>query len=203
MLKRVSLALACAAVFTTAALADTSPVMAGLRECDLPTVPEGGHVRFEFKVSAAGVVSDVKVLESSGNAGSDARAAKCVASYTWKPATHDGQPVDGIGHYALNFGARIQDLEGAERAFMLLERDADRRCHKLFPIDRRFDLPGQPITLVAVARLASGEVQTKIMQSAGAKADANATKCMLQLVGDRTDLPTTFVRTFSVDWSHR
>jgi TonB family protein len=204
MLKRVLPALLGAALLTGAALADTPPTLGGIKECDGPRLPEGGHTTVGFKVTAAGAAEDFKVIESSGNTDSDERVVKCVAGYSWKPATHDGVAVDGTTTFTFNFGQRIADMEdGPRKAFHVLERDADRRCRKLYPIDPRFDLGGQPITLVAVARLKSGEIVTKVMQSAGAKADAKAVKCVTELVKGHDDLPAEFVRTISVDWSHR
>lgn len=207
MLKTISYALAGAllvAANAAAADVDTKPQFAGLKECDAPTVPSEGHAKFEFKVTAAGTVEDMKVVQSSGNPDSDAKAAKCVAGYTFKPATHNGVPVDGVGHFSFNFGTRIADMEdGPRKAFHVLERDADRRCQKLYPINVKFDLTGQPISLVTIARLKSGEIQTKIMQSAGETADAHAVKCLTELVRGHDDLPAEFVRTISIDWSHR
>jgi TonB family protein len=205
MLKRIALALLCATAATSAAAADTDtkPVLAGIKECSTPPrVPDSGAVKLSFRVTETGAVEDVRVETSSGNADSDARAAKCVAGNTYHPATHNGVPVAAPMVFNYHWG-RVEEMTGDKRAFAALERDADRRCHKLFPIDRRFDLPGQPITLVGIARLPSGEIQTKIIQSAGPKPDANAVKCMLEIVHDHDDLPATFVRTISIDWSHR
>jgi TonB family protein len=201
MLKRIALALLCATGVARADT-DTKPVLAGIKECAAPRTPASGAVSLVFKVTEAGTVEDVRVEKSSGDAGSDERAAKCVAGYTYHPATHNGVPVAAqtVFHYHWGY---IPDMEGDAKAYAVLERDAEHRCHKLFPVDRRLDLPGQPITLVEVARLASGEVQTKIVQSAGPKADANAIKCMAEIVKDHTDLPATFARTLSIDWSHR
>ncbi|GAA0566943.1 TonB family protein [Rhizomicrobium electricum] len=205
MNKRIWLALACTSILASgAALADTHPRLAGIKECDAPNSPADGHVRFLVKVSATGVVEDVQVAESSGDASSDRRAAKCVAGYSWTPATHNGEAVEGVAHFTFNFGVRVGDLaDGPRKAFHVLERDADRRCRKLYPIDPRLDIGGQPITLVAVARLKDGEIQTKVMQSAGEKADAAAVKCVTKLVADHDDLPAEFARTIAVDWSHR
>lgn len=206
MLKRMCLALACAGVFVTgAALADTHPKLAGIKECDnAPHSPKDGLVKLLVKVTAAGTVEDVSVAESSGDAAADQRAAKCVAAYSWTPATHNGTPVDGVVHFTYGIGAPLNEMaEGPRKAFHVLERDADRRCPKLFPIDPRVDLGNQPITLVTVARLKSGEIQTKVMQSAGEKADANAVKCVTKLVAEHDDLPAEFARTIAVNWSHR
>jgi TonB family protein len=203
MLNRMTLALACAIVAAGAAYADTDtkPVLTGLKECDPPRVPEGGQVKLAFKVTETGAVVDVKIAVSSGDAGSDERAAKCVAKYIYTPATHNGVAVAAFTTFDYHWG-RLADMTGERKAFARLERDADRRCQRLYPIDKHFDLTGQPITLVAVARLPSGEVQTKIVQSAGSKADANATKCVVHLIADHEDLPAVFTRTISVDWSH-
>ena len=204
-----TLALAMGAVLlvgaeAAAADSDTRPEFAGIRECDGPKNPTDGHIRFVFKVTAAGAIEDVRVEQSSGDPEADAKATKCAAGLIFKPATHNGVPVDGIAHFNYNFGTRITDMaEGPRKAFHVLERDADRRCQKLYPINIRFDLTGQPITLVTVARLKSGEIQTKITQSAGETADANAVKCITQMVREHDDLPAEFVRTISVDWSHR
>jgi len=206
MLKRIALALlfASAVVATSAAAADvdTKPVLAGIKECDAPRTPASGAVDLIFTVTETGTVTDVRVTKSSGDEGSDARAAKCVAAYSYHPATRNGVAVAAQTVFKYHWGY-IPEMEGEHKAFAVLERDADRRCHKLYPIDRRFDLPGQPITLIAVARLASGEIQTKIMQSAGPKPDAQAAKCVLEIIKDHDDLPATFVRTLSINWSHR
>ena len=201
MLKRIALALLCATGVARADT-DTKPVLAGIKECDAPRTPASGAVNLVFKVTEAGAVEDVRVEKSSGDAGADERAAKCVAAYTYRPATRNGVPVAAPTAFNYHWGY-IPEMEGEAKAYAVLERDADHRCHKLYPIDRRFDLPGQPITLVAVARLTSGEIQTKIVQSAGPKPDTNAIKCMLEIVKDHADLPATFARTISVDWSHR
>jgi TonB family protein len=207
MLKQSLLALACTGVLVTgAALADTDthPHLAGIKACDAPRTPEDGHVKLLIKVSATGAVEDVQVEQSSGNEASDQRAAKCAAGYSWTPATHNGVAVAGVVHFSFNFDARISDLpDGPRKAFHVLERDADTRCRRLYPIDPRTDLGSQPITLVAVARLKDGEIQTKVMQSAGERADAAAVKCVTKLVAEHDDLPAEFARTIAVDWSHK
>lgn len=207
MLKQTLVALACSGVLLTgAALADTDmhPHLAGIKACDAPRTPADGHVKLLIKVSATGAVEDVQVEETSGNETSDRQAAKCAAGYTWTPASHNGVAVAGVVHFSYNFGGRISDLpDGPRKAFHVLERDADFRCRRLYPIDPRTDIGNQPITLVTVVRLKSGEIQTKVMQSAGERADANAVKCVTKLVAEHDDLPAEFARTIAVDWSHR
>jgi TonB family protein len=208
MNKRTWLALACTSILASgAALADTDthPRLAGIKECDnAPQSPKGGHVRLLVKVTAAGAVDGITVAETSGDADADERAAKCVAKYSWTPATHNGVAVDGVARFTYGFGVQISDLaDGPRKAFHLLERDADRRCRKLYPLDPRIDLGSQTTTLVTVARLKDGEIQTKVMQSAGEKADANAVKCVTKLVQEHDDLPAEFVRTIGVTWEHR
>jgi len=206
MLKRIALALLCASavVATSAAAADvdTKPTVALYKECSVPHGSAPVEVTVRFKVTETGAIEDMTVVKSSGDTSVDERVAKCVASFTYKPATHNGVPVAAYTTHDYR-SADIRDMTGAHHAFAGFERDIDRRCHKLYPIDRRLDLAGQPITLVAVARLASGEIQTKIMQSAGSKPDAQAVKCVLEIIKDHDDLPATFVRTFSINWAHR
>ena len=202
MLKRIALALLCL-TGTANAAADTAPILVGIKECDVAEGTTGPlEVTIRFKVTETGALEDFSVVKSSGNPALDARIITCTAGFTYKPATHDGVAVSAYAERNYN-SSYVPDLTGEQRAFAKLEEDADARCRGLFPIDRRFDLRGNAITLVGVARLPSGEVQTKIMQSAGPKPDANAVKCLLKLVPQHIDLPAAFVRMIAVDWSHR
>jgi len=200
MLKRTLLAFVLAAGAAHAE-ADTKPMLQGIHECDPPGLADNQEVKLAFTVTESGAITDMHVVQSSGSADADERVMKCVARYTYKPATHNGVPVahptDFIFHWA-----RAADLEGVRKAFALLERDADRRCHKLYPIDRKLTALTQPISLIVVSRNEAGEVQTIVSQSASERADKNAMACLKDILRDHHDLPATFSRGIAVDWSH-
>ena len=201
MLKRALIAFVLPA---GAAHADTytAPMLQAIHECTPPGFADPQDVKLAFTVTETGAITDMHVVHSSGNADADERVMACVAQYTFKPATHNGVPVarpdDFIFHWA-----RVADLEGDDKAFARLERDVDRRCHKLYPIDRNlYDLT-QPISLVVVSRDATGEVKMAVSQSAGEKADRNAIACLKDILKDHDDLPVAFSRGVAIDWSHR
>ncbi|NIK88320.1 TonB family protein [Rhizomicrobium palustre] len=199
MLKRILMASLLMA--GAAHAADTRPVLLSIKECGMHKYNEPLEAKLGFTVTATGAVTDMHVLKSSGNATFDEQVARCVSGYTYKPASHDGVPVAAPDTF--NFHqAEVRDLEGDSKAFSDLERDADKRCHKLYPPDRKFMGP-QTISIVVVSRKNGGEVETKVMQSAGEKADRNAEICLKKLVADHEELPTTFSRGIAVDWSHR
>ncbi len=152
-------------------------------------------------VSETGTVSDAHVTKSSGNSRSDERLIQCVLRQTYKPATHNGVPVASPFYWEPH-EAYLQELTGTPHAFAEMEHDIDHRCHKLYPVDRRFFIASNPISMVTVTRLESGEVQTAITQSAGEKADKNAIRCVQDILKDHQDLPAVFARTFTVDWFH-
>jgi len=52
-----------------------------------------GTTMLAFTVTEQGTVSDVKVVQSSGNADLDDAAATCAGRWHYKPATRDGKPV--------------------------------------------------------------------------------------------------------------
>jgi protein TonB len=58
-------------------------------------VPTGPTV-ISFVVTVDGEVKDPQILQSSGNAELDARAAKCALDWRYQPAQQDGQPVDAM-----------------------------------------------------------------------------------------------------------
>jgi len=200
MLKRILFA--SVLVAGAARAEDTKPVLQGISECNIShhNIKE---VKLAFTVSTTGTVQDIQVEQSSGNAGADEEVAKCVSRYTYKPATHNGVPVTHPESYTFH-QAYIPEMEdGDHKAFAKLERDADRRCHKLFPIDRRFFTGSQPISLVDVTRQNGGEPQLTIRQSAGETADRNAIACLKKILPDHEDLPANFSRGIAVDWAHR
>ncbi len=201
MLKRALLAAAFAAGAAQAET-DTTPMLQTIRECPQPPLVGRQEAKVAFTVTETGAIADMHVVESSGSAEADERVMKCVAGYSYRPATHNGVPVSAPEHFDFRWG-RLQDLEGERHAYAALEYDADRRCHKLYPIDRRFFSGSQPISLVIISRQDAGEVQTSIAQSAGEKADKNAVTCLKDIVKDHSDLPASFARTIAIDWSHR
>jgi TonB family protein len=200
MLKRVLLASVLAA--GAAHAEDTKPMLQSISECDMPYHFEPQEVKLAFTVTETGTVADIRVVQSSGNAEADERVEKCVSKYTYKPATHDGAPVAHPETFTFH-SALIEDIEGERKAYALLERDADRRCHKLYPIDRNFFDSTRPISLVVVTRQTPGEVQMTVTQSAGEKADRNAIACLKELLKDHNDLPASFSRAIAIDWLHR
>ena len=203
MLKRTLLAFALAAGAAHAdTVTDTAPMLQGIHECDRPGPIDKLEVKLAFTVTETGAITDMHVVASNGSADDNARVMKCVALYTYKPATHNGVPVARSTKFIFH-SAPIEEMEGDHRAFALLERDADRRCHKLYPIDRKLTYLAQPISLVVVNRSASGDVEMTISQSAGEKMDKNAMACLKDILKDHDDLPATFSRVIAVDWSHR
>ena len=203
MLKRALLAFVLAAGAAHAdTVTDTKPMLQGIHECDRPGPIDKLEVKLAFTVTETGAITDMHVVESNGSADADARVMKCVALYTYKPATHNGVPVAAPTTFIFH-SALLQEMEGDRKAFARLESDADRRCHKLYPIDRRLTYLAQPISLVVVSRSASGDVQMTITQSAGEKLDRNAMACLKDIMKGHDDLPAAFSRVIAVDWSHR
>jgi len=181
---------------------DTRPMLQAIHECTPPGYADHQEVKVAFTVTETGAITDMHVVQSSGNADVDEHVMNCVALYTYKPATHNGVPVSSPENFNFHWD-RVADLEGDARAFARLERDVDRRCHKLYPIDRNlYDLT-QPISLVVVSRDATGEVKMAVTQSAGEKADRNAIACLKDILKDHDDLPMAFSRGVAIDWSHR
>jgi len=205
MLKRSLFACVLAPLAMAAAYADTDtkPMLSAMHECTTPPPPVGRQqATVGFTITETGAITDMHIVESSDNADADERVMKCVAQNTFRPATHNGVPVAAPYRFPYHWG-RLQDLTGDKHAFAALEHDADHRCHKLYPIDRRFFVPTQPITLVVISRQEPGNVQMAIAQSAGDKADKNAIRCLQDILKDHDDLPAQFARTISIDWSHR
>ena len=203
MLKRTLFACLLAPLALAAAQADTTPPMlSGMKECASPPTRIDSEAKVGFTVSESGVISDMHIITSSGDADTDQKVMRCVSAFTFRPATRDGVAV-AAPHVFSYHSARLQDLKGEPHAFADLEHDADRRCHKLYPIDRRFFDTTHPISLVVVSRQEPGKVQMGIVQSAGEKADRNAMRCLQDLLSDHDDLPAQFARTFSIDWTHR
>lgn len=201
MLKRVLFA-CLLAMGAAHAGTDTRPVLIGWHDCTMPRTGDPKKIKLAIEITETGKVQNVRVVETSGDSHVDELAANCVSGWTYKPATHDGVPVAHKMTTEYHWG-RVEDLEGNAKAFAKLERDADRRCHRLYPVNASFLPPGQAVSLVSVARLPSGEVQTTIAGSAGETADKHAVDCLLDLVKDHDDLPPVFARTIAVDWSHK
>lgn len=201
MLKRLMVACLC---LTGAARADTDtpPVLTGIHECRLPRLGEVQSVKLAFLVTETGTVEDVNVVQTSGNPQGDRIAAECIAGWTYKPATHNGVPVSRAVVYTYHWGA-IVDMTGDEKAFAELERDVDRRCPELYPVNRAFLATRYAVTMVTLARLPSGELQTAIVGSAGETADKQAVACVKDLVTEsgHADLPAVFSRTLTIKWS--
>lgn len=198
MLKHILLA----SVFLAGAAhaADTRPMLAAIKECATPS-HHTVEAKVGFIVAADGTLADLHVIDSSGDADIDERIVKCVSGYTFKPATHNGMPVAAPDTFLFR-QARVEDLSGDRYAFAKLERDADYRCHKLFPIDRNA-LSGNKISLVGVHRAENGPYQLAILQSAGEKADKQALACLKTILASHEELPASFTRGISVDWGHR
>ena len=193
---------ACVFAAGAAHAADTPPMLSEMKECPQPPLVGRQEAKVAFTVTEAGAITDMHVVESSGSADADERVMKCVASYSFRPATHDGVAVAAPYHFPYHWG-RLQDMEGEQHAYAELERDADHRCHKLYPLDRRFFSETQPISLVVISRQEQGDVQMAISQSAGEKADRNAIRCLQDILKAHDDLPAQFARTISINWSHR
>lgn len=186
---------------TSAYAADTRPTLATIKECTPPKGSDPIAVKVGFTVQPDGKLTDMHVITSSGNTDVDEHVMKCVAGYVFKPATHDGVAVAAPDTFEFH-QARLEDMTGDRYAFGKLERDADRRCHKLFPINRNF-LTGNTISLVGVHRKEGGAYQLAILQSANATLDEKAIACLNKILPDHEELPATFTRAISVDWSHR
>jgi TonB family protein len=203
MLKRTLFLCSLASLAVGAAYADsdTKPVEIGRHECTLSHTSDPMKVDLGYTITAMGKVTDVRVLHSSGNTSADERFVDCVAGKTYTPATHNGVAVDYPTHTVIHWG-RVEDLEGSQKAFAILERDADRRCHKLYPIDRRFMNPTRIISRITISRQDGGEMQFAVTQSAGEKQDSNAVRCLKEILNDHDDLPSTFARDFEVNWAH-
>jgi TonB family protein len=201
MLKRLLFAVLCA---TGAARADTDtpPVLNAIPPCVDPRMDASQSVKLSYRITETGVVENITITQSSGDPRVDERVVACVAHWTYRPATHNGVAV-AVPKIFTYHGARIEDLTGDRKAFADLERDADKRCQKLYPVKREFLDTAHTLSLVAIARLPSGEVQTTIEGSAGERADKNAMACLKDIVKNHDDLPATFKRTIAVDWSHR
>ncbi len=201
MLKRLLFAVLCA---TGAARADTDTmaVVDAMPACVDPNMDVSQSVKLSYRVTATGAVEDIKVIQSSGDPRADERVVSCVAHWIYKPATHNGVPV-AVTRTTDYHGARIEEMTGDRKAFAELERDADKRCQKLYPLKREFMDTAHTLSLVIITRLPSGEVQTAIAGSAGERADKNAMACLKDIVKDHENLPATFARTIAVDWSHR
>lgn len=200
MLKRLLFAILCA---TGAARAENTPaVVSAMPSCIDPRMEASQSVKLTYRVTETGTVEDVKVVQSSGDPRVDERVVACVSGWTYKPATRDGVPV-AVSRTTSYHGGRIEDMSGDRKAFADLERDADKRCQKLYPVRREFLDTSHLLSLVIVARLPSGDVQTAIAGSAGERADKNAMACLKDIVKDHEDLPASFTRTIAVDWSHR
>ncbi len=201
MLKRVLMLTVLAAAAAHAETV-TAPMLQGIHECDRPGRGEARELKLAFTVTETGTVQDIRIVQSSGDASEDERAKQCVAQFTFKPATRDGVPVAHPWGIAFHWGHQ-RDAAGDHRAFSRLERDADRRCHKLYPVDATFLNQAQPISLVVITRLPSGEVQMLVTQSAGDRADKNAVACLKAILPDHEDLPASFSRGIAINWSHR
>jgi TonB family protein len=189
MLKYVLLASVCL-MGAAWAESDTAPVLTGYKECSM-------------RITAEGTVAGAEIVESSGDTKYDQAAVECVSRWTYKPATHDGKPVEHQVVFA--FGTHLEGSPEDHKPFNSLKRDIDRRCHKLYPV-KPYDLkPGHNISLVTVARLPSGEIQAQVTQSAGERPDKQAVACVKALIADpdHADLPPTFAHTFEVRWEQR
>jgi TonB family protein len=201
MLKRLLFAVLCVTGVARADT-DTPPVVNAIAPCVDPKMDASQSAKLSYRITETGTVENIKILQSSGDPRTDERIVACVAGWTYKPATHNGVPV-AFTKTTDYHGGRIQEMTGDRRAFADLERDADRRCQKLYPVNRKFMDTTHPLSLVTVTRLQSGEVQTTITGSAGERADKNAMACLKEIVKDHEDLPAVFTRTIAVDWSHR
>ncbi|MDR3526861.1 MAG: TonB family protein [Rhizomicrobium sp.] len=199
MLKRTLFA--CLLATGAAQAADTPPMLLGHHECIAPPQVGRQEAKVGFTITESGAITDMHIIESSGSADADARVMKCIEGYSYKPATHNGIAVAAPFHENYRW-ARLRDMEGDRHAFGEFERDIDHRCHKLYPVDRRFFVASQPLSLVNVTRLEGGEVHTSIVQSAGEKADKNAIRCIEDILKDHSDLPAVFSRSFQIDWWH-
>ena len=201
MLKRLLFAVLCA---TGAARADTDtlPVVNAIPPCFHPHMDSSQSVKLSYRITETGTVENIEVVRSSGDPHVDEGVVAFVAQWTYKPATHNGVPV-AFTKKTDYHGGRIEEMTGDRKAFAALERDADKRCQKLFPVNYNFMDTTHTLSLVTVARLPSGEVQTTITGSAGERADKNAMACLKTIVKEHDDLPAVFTRTIAVDWSHR
>lgn len=202
MLKRALLACVLAAGAAQAET-DTKPALLGIHECESPGRADRQEVTLGFIVSESGTPTDLRILQSSGNAEVDQRVTSCVARFTYRPATHNGVAVASPYQFTYHWTSDLSEMpEGIRKAFARLEHDADRRCRRLYPLDRLApDLP-QPISLVVVSRDEAGVVQMAITQSAGERADKNAMACLKEILPEHDDLPAHFSRRISIDWSH-
>lgn len=203
MLKHVLLAGACLMGAAYAADTDTVPVLTGYKECSLPRPDGVERARVRVHITAEGKVASAELIETSGDAKYDKAAIDCMMQWTYKPATHNGQPVEFVA--VREFGIHREDSPEDHKPFSSLKRDIDRRCHKLYPV-KAYDLkPGHNISLVTVSRSAAGELRMEVSQSAGERADKQAVSCIKALIADsdHADLPASFVHTFEVRWEQR
>lgn len=67
---------------------------------------EEGDVRISLRVDATGWVQHIDILESSGSPALDAAALAAAASWRFRPATRDGEPVAGTVNTAIRFRMR-------------------------------------------------------------------------------------------------
>ena len=200
MLKRTLLA--CALAAGAAHAADTRPMVSEIRDCAGPPLVGRQEAKVAFTITESGAIADMHVVESSGSTAVDEIVMKCVAGFSFRPATHDGVAVAAPFHYNYRW-AKLEQMEGARHAFAEFERDADHRCYRLYPVDKRFFNFAHPISLVLISRTEPGDVQMAVTQSAGDKADHNAIHCLSDILKDHDDLPAQFAREISIDWTHR
>lgn len=198
MLKRTLFAVL---ITACAAHADSVPILQHTQECNPPGRAQQ-EVRLEFTITETGAVANPHIVQSSGNAEADAYVLQCFANHVYKPATHNDVPVAFAAHDSFMWGVRVEEMTGERRAIAKLERDADYRCRKLYPMDRRF-LTTEHISLVVLSRKEGGEIQMAVTQSAGERADKNAVACLKEILKDHDDLPATFAEGITINWSHR
>jgi protein TonB len=77
----------------------TSPQSRGLKSCrnrrsNVTMSTNVGNTEMDLTVTAQGTVTDVAVSKSSGSSDLDEIAVACVRTWTYKPATKDGVPVE-------------------------------------------------------------------------------------------------------------
>lgn len=183
--------------------ADTAPVMLGHADCGLPQVTAENNVRMRVHITAEGTVDGVKVLESSGKPELDETIVKCVSSYKFQPATHNGTAV--AYETTRVFHTMREETWNKLAGFSAVEYDLNKRCHKLYPV-KAVDLPpGRTSSMVTVSRDQAGEVRVEVTGTAGAIANKQAVACVKDILKDsaHADLPASFTRTFEVRWSPR
>lgn len=189
----------------TAAPGDELPVATGVAECEIykTRVPKTATV--SYRINPRGTVDTIKIVESSGSDYADKTATDCVATWKYKPATHNGVPTAYNGMVRFNWGQRISDLTGDAKARARFFRAVAWRCHTIYGVNWRFLSSEKHVTVLTLTRLPSGELKTAIDTSIGEETDKHAIQCVTDLANssEHADLPAIFALKIVIDWAPR